>query len=79
MRRDSNRTQRGCHNDKKDNKKDAKAKPDGKPDDKPADAELSPGDAPGADRPPVIVPEKRARSPDGVLRVSRGTLDRTLQ
>jgi hypothetical protein len=48
MRRDSNRTQRGCHNDKKDNKKDAKAKPDGKPDDKPADAELSPGDAPGA-------------------------------
>src|SRR6266849_4941120 len=56
--------------DKKDNKKDAKAKPGGKPtgkpDDKPADAELSPGDAPGADQPPVIVPEKRARSPDGV-------------
>jgi hypothetical protein len=56
--------------DKKDNKKDAKAKPDGKPagkpDDKPADAELSPGDAAGADQPPVIVPEKRARSPDGV-------------
>ena len=56
--------------DKKDNKKDAKAKPDGKPaekpDDKPADAELSPGDAAGADLPPVIVPEKRARSPDGV-------------
>ena len=54
------------YNDKKDNKKDAKAKPDGKPADKPADAELSPGDAPGADQPPVIVPEKRARSPDGV-------------
>jgi hypothetical protein len=56
--------------DKKDHKKDAKAKPDskptGKPDDKSADAELSPGDAPGADQPPVIVPEKRARSPDGV-------------
>src|SRR5216683_1636803 len=56
--------------DKKDNKKDAKARPDGKPDrkpdDKPADAELSPGDAPGADQPPVIMPEKRARSPDGV-------------
>lgn len=56
--------------DKKDNKKDAKAKPDGKPagkpDDKPADAELSSDDAAGADQPPVIVPEKRARSPDGV-------------
>ena len=50
--------------------KDAKAKPDGKPaakpDDKPADAELSPDDAAGADQPPVIAPEKRARSPDGV-------------
>ena len=70
MRRDSNRTQRGCHNDKKDNKKDAKAKPDGKPagkpDDKPADAELSSDDVAGADQPPVIVPEKRAHSPDGV-------------
>src|SRR3984893_5357274 len=56
--------------DKKDDKKDAKAKPDGKPagkpDDKPADAELSSDDAAGADQPPVIVPEKRARSPDGV-------------
>jgi hypothetical protein len=56
--------------DKKDNKKDAKAKPDGKPagkpDDKPADAELSSDDAAGADQPPVIVPEQRARSPDGV-------------
>jgi len=56
--------------DKKDNKKDAKARPDGKPagrpDDKPADAELSSDDAAGADQPPVIVPEQRARSPDGV-------------
>src|ERR1700716_148933 len=56
--------------DKKDNKKDAKAKADGKPagkpDDKPADAELSSDDAAGADQPPVIVPEKRAHSPDGV-------------
>src|ERR1700681_3568011 len=56
--------------DKKDDKRDAKAKPDGKPagkpDDKPADAELSSDDAAGADQPPVIVPEKRARSPDGV-------------
>jgi hypothetical protein len=56
--------------DKKDDKKDAKAKPDGKPagkpDDKPADAELSSDDAAGADQPPVIVPEKRARSPDSV-------------
>src|SRR5712675_3036422 len=54
--------------DKKDNKKDAKAKPDGKPagkpDDKPTDAELSSDDAAGADQPPV--PEKHARSPDGV-------------
>src|SRR5712671_6085360 len=48
--------------DKKDNKKDAKAKPDGKP----ADAELSSDEAAGADQPPLIVPEKRARSPDGV-------------
>ena len=56
--------------DKKDNKKDAKPKPDGKPagkpDDKPADDELSSDDAAGADRPPVIVPEKRAHLPDGV-------------
>src|SRR4030081_1527057 len=56
--------------DKKDNKKDAKAKPDGKPagkpDDKPVDTELSSDDAAGADQPPVIVPEQRARSPDGV-------------
>jgi hypothetical protein len=55
--------------DKKDNK-DAKAKPEGKPagkpDDKPADAELSSDDAAGAGQPPVIVPEKSARSPDGV-------------
>jgi hypothetical protein len=55
--------------DKKDNK-DTKAKPEGraagKPDDKPADAELSSDDAAGADQPPVIVPEKHARSPDGV-------------
>ena len=56
--------------DKKDNNKDAKANPDGKPaakpDDEPADAELSPGDAAGADQPPAITPEKRARSPNGV-------------
>jgi uncharacterized protein len=56
--------------DKKDNKKDAKARPDGKPagkpDDKPADAELSSDDAAGADQPPVVAPEKHARSPDGV-------------
>jgi hypothetical protein len=62
-------------------KKDAKAKPDAKPadaksseaksseakpDDK-ADAELSPDDnADNADAPPSIVPEKSARSPNGV-------------
>jgi hypothetical protein len=46
------------------------AKPDGtadaKPDDKPVDAELSPDDADNADAPPVITPEKSARSPNGV-------------
>jgi hypothetical protein len=60
--------------DKKDNKKDAKAKPEAKPDgkpaakpdDKPPDAELSSDDAAGADQPPALVPEKRARSPNGV-------------
>jgi lysophospholipase L1-like esterase len=46
--------------DKKADKKDATAKPDGKP----VDAELS-GDAAGAE-PPVITPEKSARSPNGV-------------
>jgi len=55
--------------DKKDNK-DAKAKPEGKPagkpDDKPADAELSSDDAAGVGQPPATVPEKAARSPDGV-------------
>jgi hypothetical protein len=54
---------------KKDDK-DTKAKPDGKPaakpDHEPADAELSPGDAAGADQPLAIAPEKRARSPNGV-------------
>jgi hypothetical protein len=64
--------------EKKDDKKDAKAKPDvkpaakpdgvadAKPDDKPADAELSPDDAADADAPPIIAPEKSARSPNGV-------------
>jgi hypothetical protein len=68
--------------DKKDDKKDAKTKPeakpdgklaakpdgaaDAKPDDKPADAELSTDDADNADAPPVIAPEKSARSPNGV-------------
>jgi uncharacterized protein len=56
--------------DKKDDKKDAKAKSDGKsaakPDDEPADAELSPGDAAGADQPPAITSGKRARPPNGV-------------
>jgi uncharacterized protein len=56
--------------DQKVDKKDARAKPEGKPagkpDDKPADAELLSDDAAGAGQPPVIVPEKGARSPDGV-------------
>jgi hypothetical protein len=49
------------------------AKPDGspdtaaKPDDKPVDTELSPDDtADSNDTPPVIAPEKSARSPNGV-------------
>src|SRR5881394_3726561 len=68
--------------DKKDDKKDARtkpgdakpgAKPDSpadaaaKPDDKPVDTELSPDDAAdNSDTPPVIAPEKSARSPNGV-------------
>jgi hypothetical protein len=64
--------------EKKDDKKDAKAKPDvkpaakpdgtadAKPDDKPVDTELSPDDAADADAPPVMTPEKSARSPNGV-------------
>jgi uncharacterized protein len=52
---------------------DAKPKPEGaaanagaKPDDKPVDTELSPDDAADADTPPIIAPEKSARSPNGV-------------
>ena len=49
---------------------DAKAKPEGeaaaKPDDKPVDTELSPDDAADSDTPPVIAPEKSARSPNGL-------------
>jgi hypothetical protein len=61
--------------DKKADKKDAKAKPDGKTDadatakpaDKPVDTELSPDDAAdNGDAPPIITPEKSARSPNGV-------------
>jgi hypothetical protein len=64
--------------EKKDDKKDAKARPeakpaakpdgtaDAKPDDKPVDTELSPDDADNADAPPVMTPEKSARSPNGV-------------
>jgi hypothetical protein len=68
--------------EKKSDKKDAKskpadakpgAKPDGatdaagKPDDKTVDTELSPDDAAeNADAPPVITPEKSARSPNGI-------------
>jgi hypothetical protein len=58
--------------DKKSDKKDAKAKPDGtpdavaKPEEKTVDTELSPDDAADNDAPPVIVPEKSARSPNGI-------------
>src|ERR1700682_3921676 len=67
--------------DKKDAKakQDAKpgdgksgAKPDGtpetaaKPDDRTVDTELSPDDAADNDAPPVIAPEKSARSPNGI-------------
>jgi hypothetical protein len=68
--------------DKKDaDKKAAKAKPDGKsaakadgdadasakPVDKPVDAELAPDDAAdNSDAPPIITPEKSARSPNGI-------------
>jgi uncharacterized protein len=69
----------GKSTDKKDAKKDAKTKPadgkpaDGKPDDaakpddKVTDTELPPDDAAdNADAPPVITPEKSARSPNGI-------------
>src|ERR1019366_6356468 len=64
--------------DMKSDKKDAKAKPDGKPSSanpaakpdgatKATDYELSPDDAAdNSDAPPVIVPEKSARSPNGL-------------
>src|SRR6202140_2995892 len=64
--------------DMKSDKKDAKAKPDGKPSSaklaakpdgatKATDYELSPDDAAdSSDEPPVIVPEKSARSPNGL-------------
>jgi hypothetical protein len=67
--------------DKKSDKNDVKAKPDGKPsdaksaakpdavgkpDNKATDSELSPDDAADNDAPPVIAPEKSARSPNGL-------------
>jgi hypothetical protein len=57
---------------KSSDKKDAKGKPDGTPDavakpgEKPVDTELSPDDAAENDAPPVIAPEKSARSPNGI-------------
>ena len=72
----------GKSSDKKGDKKDARAKPadpksgaktDGandaaaKPEDKPVDTELSPDDAAdNSDAPPIIAPEKSARSPNGL-------------
>ena len=56
-------------------KKDARAKPGAKPDaaaeaakpeDKPVDTELSPDDAADNEAPPIIAPEKSARSPNGI-------------
>ena len=66
--------------DKKSDKKDAKAKPDGKPseakstqphevgkpDDKATDSELSTDDTADNDAPPIIAPQKSARSPNGL-------------
>ena len=49
-----------------------------KPDDKTVDTELPPDDAADNDAPPAIAPEKSTRSPNGIYRVSRGTLGRTL-
>jgi hypothetical protein len=63
----------GKSSDKKSDKKDARAKPDAKPADaksgaKPDGAtELSPDDAAdNGDAPPIIAPEKSARSPSGL-------------
>src|SRR5260221_5408157 len=58
--------------DKRTDRKDAKVKHDGTPDavakpgEKPVDTELSPDDAAENDAPPVIAPEKSARSPNGI-------------
>jgi len=68
--------------EKKGDKKDARAKPDAKaadksgakpdggaaakPEDKPVDTELSPDDAADNDVPPIIAPEKSARSANGL-------------
>src|SRR6202048_1051233 len=61
--------------DKKADKKDAKAKTDSRPaakadgeaSAKPVDSELSPDDAAdNGDAPPIVVPEKTARSPNGI-------------
>ena len=80
--------------DKKDVKAKPEAKPaDGKPgakpgggtdatakpDDKPVDTELSPEDAADNDGPPAIAPEKSPRSMNGLYRVPRRALGRTLQ
>ena len=66
----------GKPSDKKGDKKDARAKPDAKPDgaadaaipdDKATDTELSPDDAAdNGEVPPVMAPERSARSPNGV-------------
>ncbi len=80
--------------DKKDAKAKPDAKPaDGKPsakpnggtnatarpDDKPVDTELSPDDVIDNGAPPAIAPAKSTRSPNGIYRISRGTLGRALQ
>jgi hypothetical protein len=51
---------------KPDGSPDAAAKPAEKPAEKPVDTELSPDDAADNDTPPVMAPEKSARSPSGV-------------
>jgi hypothetical protein len=82
MREPATEKSDGKSSDKKGDKKDARAKPadpksgaktDGandataKPEDKPVDPELSPDDAAdNSDAPPLIAPEKSARSPNGL-------------
>jgi hypothetical protein len=77
MRETASEKSDGKAGDKKNDKKDARGKSEGKqgddasgaakPDEKVLDAELSPDDADNGEIPPVMAPEKGARSPSGLV------------